>query len=145
MEITILSEVRERQLSYDITYMWNLKYDRNELIQKTETHKHRKQTYDYQRGSGGRGAGINQKFGFSRYKLLYIKQINKVLLYSTGNSIHYPVINHNGKEYEKEYIGTSLVAQWLRIRLPMQGTQVRAMVWEDPTCHRATKLVCHNY
>ena len=24
--------------------------------------------------------------------------------YSTGNYIQYPVINHNGKEYEKEYI-----------------------------------------
>ena len=23
------------------------------------------------------------------------------------------------------------VAQWLRIRLPMQGTRVRALVWED--------------
>ena len=28
----------------------------------------------------------------------------EVLLYSTGNLIHYPVANHNGKEYEKEYI-----------------------------------------
>ena len=34
---------------------------------------------------------------------------------------------------------TSQVAQWLRIRLPMQGTWVRALVWEDPTCHGATK------
>ena len=42
-------------------------------------------------------------------------------------------------------IRTSLVVQWLRIRLPMQGTQVRALVQEDPTCHRATKPVCHNY
>ena len=41
--------------------------------------------------------------------------------------------------------GTSLVAQWLRIHLPMQGTCVRALVWEDPTCRRATKPVCHNY
>ena len=29
---------------------------------------------------------------------------------------------------------TSLVAQWLKICLPMQGTRVRALVWEDPTC-----------
>ena len=43
------------------------------------------------------------------------------------------------------YIGASLVAQWLRVLLPMQGTQVWALVWEDPTCHRATKLVHHNY
>ena len=27
---------RERQISRDITYMWNLKYDTNELIYKTE-------------------------------------------------------------------------------------------------------------
>ena len=41
--------------------------------------------------------------------------------------------------------GASLVAQWLRIRLPMQGTQVQSLVGEDPTCHRATKPMCHNY
>ena len=28
---------RERQIPYDITYMWNLKNDTNELIYKTET------------------------------------------------------------------------------------------------------------
>ena len=27
----------ERQIPYDITYMWNLKYDTNELINETET------------------------------------------------------------------------------------------------------------
>ena len=41
--------------------------------------------------------------------------------------------------------GASLVAQWLRICLPMQGTQVRALAWEDPTCRRAVKPVRHNY
>ena len=41
--------------------------------------------------------------------------------------------------------GTSLVAQWLRILLLMQGTQVRDLVREDPTCRGATKPVCHNY
>ena len=40
---------------------------------------------------------------------------------------------------------TSLVAQWLRIHLPMQGTQVQSLVREDPTCCRATKPVHHNY
>ena len=39
----------------------------------------------------------------------------------------------------------SLVAQWLRICLPMQGTRVRALVWEDPTCRRAAGPVSHNY
>ena len=38
LEIIILSKVgKERQIPYDITYMWNLKYDTNELIYKTET------------------------------------------------------------------------------------------------------------
>ena len=39
----------------------------------------------------------------------------------------------------------SLVAQWLRIRMPMQRTWGRALVREDPTCRGATKPVRHNY
>ena len=39
----------------------------------------------------------------------------------------------------------SLVAQWLTICLPMQGTRVRALVREDPTCHGAAGPVSHNY
>ena len=42
-------------------------------------------------------------------------------------------------------LGTSLVAEWLRIRLPMQGARVRALVQEDPTCRGATKPMCRNY
>ena len=30
-----------------------------------------------------------------------IYKINKILLCSAENYIHYPAINHNGKEYEK--------------------------------------------
>ena len=41
--------------------------------------------------------------------------------------------------------GASLVAQWLRICLPVQGTRVRALVWEDPTCCRAARSVSHKY
>ena len=41
--------------------------------------------------------------------------------------------------------GASLVVQWLRICLPMQGTRVRALVWEDPTCRGATTPVSHNH
>ena len=39
--------------------------------------------------------------------------------------------------------GASLVAQWLRIRLPMQGTQVRSLVQEDPIRRGATKPASH--
>ena len=43
----------------------------NLLTEQKETHRHRKQTYGYQRG---KGAGeINKDFGISRYKLPYIK------------------------------------------------------------------------
>ena len=41
--------------------------------------------------------------------------------------------------------GTSLVAQWLRIHLLMQGTRVQFLVREDPTCCGATKPVSHKY
>ena len=52
------------------------------------------------------------KFGISRCKLLQRERINnKVLRYSTGNHHQYPVINHNGKEYEKEYICVSVTEQ----------------------------------
>ena len=38
-------------------------------------------------------------------------------------------------------------APWLATLscLPMQGTRVRALVREDPTCHGATKPVHHSY
>ena len=39
----------------------------------------------------------------------------------------------------------SLVAQWLRICLPMQGTRVRSLAREDPTCRGAAKPLRHNY
>ena len=42
------------------------------------------------------------EFGISRCKLFYIKGINnKVLLSSIGDYVQYPMINSNGKEYEK--------------------------------------------
>ena len=35
---------RKRQILYAITYMWNLKYDTNELINKTETDSQTEET-----------------------------------------------------------------------------------------------------
>ena len=60
------------------------------------------------KGKKGWG-GKDWEFGISRSKLLYIEWINnEALLYSTGNYIQYPVINHNGKECEKEEIHVQL-------------------------------------
>ena len=38
-----------------------------------------------------------------------------------------------------------LVVLWIKIHLPVQGTQVRFLVQEDCTGRRAPKPVCHNY
>ena len=48
------------------------------------------------------------------------------------------------KTFSKVASRASLVAQWLRICLLMQETRVRALVWEDPTCHGAAGPVSHS-
>ena len=60
LEMIIVSELsdRERQIPYDITYMWTPKYDANEHICKTETNSHRKQIYVYQRRENTRRGEI---------------------------------------------------------------------------------------
>ena len=49
------------------------------------------------------------------------------------------------RDFKIMQIRASLVAQWLRIRLPMQGTRVQALVREVTTRRGATKPVRHNY
>ena len=48
----------------------------------------------------------DREFGISRCKLYFIYKTDKqqVLLYSTRSCVHYPVINHNGKEYFKMHV-----------------------------------------
>ena len=54
-------------------------------------------------------------------------------------------IFHDIESTTVKILGASLVAQRLRICLPMQGTRVRALVLKDPTCRGATRPVSHNY
>ena len=82
IKIIILSDMsdRQRQISCDITYMWNLKMIQMNLFTKqNQTHRRSKQTYGYQSGE------INRKYGINRHT------------HSTGSYIQYPVINYNGK------------------------------------------------
>ena len=59
---------------------------------------------------GRRRIWLNQKFEISRYKLLYIKQLNnKVVPYRKGNYAEYTVISHNEKEYEKYYVSINTI------------------------------------
>ena len=53
--------------------------------------------------------------------------------------------NYSLTGFSRDSYGASLVAQCLRICLPMQGTRFRDLVWEDPTCRGATRPVSHNY
>ena len=48
-------------------------------------------------------------------------------------------------ELFKNNVRASPMAQWERICLPVQETQVQSLFWEDPRCHKATKPVCHTY
>ena len=59
---------RERQIPYDITYMWNLKYDANELVYKPGRNS---QTLKTNLGlpKGKDLGGINEEFAISRHKL----------------------------------------------------------------------------
>ena len=70
-------------------------------------------------------------------------QSEKTTLLYDSNYMTFWKRQNNGDS--KKISGASLVVQWLRVCLPMQGTRVRALVWEDPTCRGATRPVSHNY
>ena len=55
------------------------------------------------------------------------------------------MVEFTATEQNKKKNRASLVVQWLRVCLPVQGTWVRALVWEDPTCCGAAGPVSHNY
>ena len=75
----------------------NFKNDTKELIYKTETDLKdiENRLVVAKREMGMERDGL--EFGVGRCKLLHLEWINKVLMYSTGTCIQYPVINHNGK------------------------------------------------
>ena len=85
--------------------MWNLKYDTNELINKSETDSQTERTDLWLPRGRVCGGGKDWEFGISRCELLYIEWINnKILLCGTGSYIQYPVIGCDGGECEKEYM-----------------------------------------
>ena len=96
-----MKQVRERKLQFDITYMQNLKWYKWINLQNRNNSQTQRRNLWLPKGKEG-GGRINKKFGISRYKLLHVKQINhKVILYSTGSYIQYPLINPNGKDIKK--------------------------------------------
>ena len=84
----------ERQMPYNITYMWNLK-----MWHKGTDLQNKNRLTDVE---SRLVAAKDWEFGRSRCKLLYTGWINnKVLLSITGNYIQYLMIQHNAKEYIK--------------------------------------------
>ena len=63
---------------------------------------------------------------------------NRTTIWSSNSTFWY--FSEENKE-----CWASLVPQSLRICLPMQGTWVWGLVWEDPTCNGATGPMSHNY
>ena len=74
----------------------------NLSMKQKQTHRHGEQTCGY--NSKGTGRGMEWEVGVSRSKLLYMEEINKILLYSTENYIQCPMINHNEKKLKTVHI-----------------------------------------
>ena len=80
MELEILIQVkaeRERQIPYDITYIWNLINSTNEPFHRKETCGLGEQTC----GCQGGGSGKDWELGVNRCKLFHLEWIsNEILL-----------------------------------------------------------------
>ena len=77
--------------------MWNLNHDPDELTYETDTDSQTQRSDLWLPMRRASGEETDLELGIS-CKLLYIEWMNKVLLYSTGNCVQHPVINHKGKE-----------------------------------------------
>ena len=66
-------------------------------------------------------------------------------LFTTAKTEKQPKRPSTDEWINKMWYRASLVAQWLRNHLPMQGPWVAALVREDPTRRGATKSMHHNY
>ena len=83
--------------------MWNLREikDANELVCRTNRLTDFKNKLIFTKGE--KWGGMDWEFGIGICTLLYMEWMVDVdLLYSTGNSIQYPVITYVEKESEKE-------------------------------------------
>ena len=87
--------------------------------------------------------------GNAEVKDINLRIINKLMVSKAINWTSSPrgwvLRKEKNFDIKNDEARASLVAQWLRICLPMQGTRVGALVREDPTCCGATKPVRHNY
>ena len=84
--------------------MWNVKYDTDELLLNRNRLTDIESKHVVVMSEGRVGDRWIGSLGLADANY-YIEWINiKILLCTTGNYIQYPVINHDGREYEKECI-----------------------------------------
>ena len=105
LEIIILSEISQKEIPYDITYIWNLKQDTNESRYETPTDSQTQRT-DLGLPKVGRQDGVGD---WVQQMYAFIHRMDKqqgptVQHRELYNCIQYPGINHNGKEYKKQCI-----------------------------------------
>ena len=93
----------DKDISYDITYMWNLKNDTNEVIYKTRTDSVNSKMN--LRVTKGKGQGRRDKLGISICTLTVYKiDHQQDPLHSAGKYTQYYVITYIRKESAKEQI-----------------------------------------
>ena len=94
---------RERQIPYDIIYIWNLIHGTNETFHRKENHGLGEQTYGFQGGGGG--SGVVGELGINRCRLLPLEWIsNEILLCSTGNYVQSLMMEHDNVRKKNVYM-----------------------------------------
>ena len=63
--------------------------------------------------------------------------IPQLSIWHTVRTLNFP--------FWKQISQTSLVVEWIRIQLPMQGTRFQFLFWEDSTYRDAAKPMHHDY
>ena len=96
----------EKHISYNITYMWNLKINgyKKTYLQERNRRTSFKNKFRLPKIQVG-WRGMDQVFVFGKCTLCYMEWLaNRALLYSIGNSTQNCVITYIWKQSEKEWL-----------------------------------------
>ena len=132
---------RKRQISCDIIYMWNLKYDTYGLTYRTETHTQTQRT-DWRLARGWRGGTEQESGAQQRQTVPYRMEWQG----STTQHRELYSISCDKPQWPRTLrkIGTSLVVQQLRLHASTAGAWVRSPVRELRFCmpHSSQEKKC---
>ena len=105
LEIIILSEVSQKSKYHMTSLICGIQNltQTNLSMQQKPTHGCREQTCGCQGEEGCKREGLGV-WGQQMQTIIHRMDEQPSPMYSTGNYIQYSIINHDGKEYEKEHI-----------------------------------------